>query len=128
VNFLRPELQTLRLAAAIGSLVVGMLMGMGCRERPPRPSEVFAQAEEHYQRGEYDAALDDYQVFLERHPRSPLTETARMRIRAINREIRAVMDREHVPSPTYVGAEGETHRADRTVGDAGIRHAEDAQP
>jgi hypothetical protein len=51
-----------------------------------------------------------------------------MRIRAINREIRSVMDREHVPSPTYVGAEGEHHQADRIVGDAGIRAAGDAQP
>jgi len=128
VNFLRPDTKRLWLSAVITTMTVGMLMGVGCRERPAPPSEVFAQAEEHYQRGEYDAALDDYQVFIERHPRSPLTDTARMRIRAINREIRTVMDREHVPSPTYVGQQGSDRRADRTVGDAGVSGAGDTRP
>ena len=79
----------------------------GCEGPEVTHTEAFERAESHYRAGEYDAALDGYQAFLEAYPESPLTETAKLRIRSINREVRSVMVRKNMPKPDYVGTESD---------------------
>jgi hypothetical protein len=81
-----------------------MLAVVGCEGPEITQTQAFERAEAHYRNGEYDAALDGYQAFLEAYPESPLTETVELRIRCINREIRSVMMRKDMPRPKYVGA------------------------
>ena len=50
-----------------------------------------------------DGALDGYQGFLKRYPKSPLASVARTRIRCISREIRGLKGRKGVPLPIYKG-------------------------
>lgn len=80
-----------------------LLLAIGCEGPEITQTQAFERAEAHYRNGEYDAALDGYQAFLEAYPDSPLTETVELRIRCINREIRSVMMRKDMPRPKYVG-------------------------
>ena len=95
----------------LGILLVGaLLLGgvpTGCQRSEVQRTSLFETAERHFERGEYDAALDDYQAFLERYPRSPLSDTARLRVRSINREIQSMMNRKSGPEARYVGTRGE---------------------
>ena len=77
---------------------------MGCEDPQRTQTQAFEYAESHYRSGEYDAALDGYQAFLEAYPKSPLAETAELRIRCIHREVRSVLMRKDMPRPHYVGA------------------------
>lgn len=82
-----------------------MLGGVAACEAPQQTqTEAFEYAEAHYRAGEYDAALDGYQAFLDTYPKSPLAETAELRIRCIHREVRSVLMRKDMPRPRYVGA------------------------
>ena len=83
---------------------VVLLVALGCDGPEITQTQAFERAEAHYRNGEYDAALDGYQAFLEAYPESPLTETVELRIRCINREVRSVMMRKEMPRPTYVGS------------------------
>ncbi len=88
-----------------GALLVGALAS-GCEHSERPRTSLFDEGEQHYERGEYDAALDDYQAFLQRFPRSPLAETARLRVRSINREVQSVMGASETPDPRYLGPRG----------------------
>ncbi len=85
-----------------------------CEDPQQTQTQAFEYAEAHYRSGEYDAALDGYQAFLEAYPKSPLAETAELRIRCIHREVRSVLMRKDMPRPRYVGAsDNESAQADR---------------
>lgn len=75
----------------------------GCEDPEFTQTQAFEYAEERYREGQYDAALDGYQAFLDSYPTSPLAATAEMRIRGIHREVRAVMMQKETPRPRYVG-------------------------
>jgi outer membrane protein assembly factor BamD (BamD/ComL family) len=82
-----------------------MLGGVvACEDPQQTQTQAFEYAEAHYRAGDYDAALDGYQAFLEAYPQSPLAETAELRIRCIHREVRSVLMRKDMPRPRYVGA------------------------
>lgn len=88
-------------------LILGVLVlciGTACEDPRQTQTEAFEAAEAHYRNGEYDAALDGYQAFLEAYPESPLAETAELRIRGIHREVRSVLMRKDMPRPRYVGS------------------------
>ena len=101
----------IRKSTYLGILLVGALLlgGLpsGCQRSEVQRTSLFETAERHFERGEYDAALDDYQAFVDRYPRSPLAETARLRIRSINREVQSMMNRKSGPEARYVGTEGD---------------------
>lgn len=78
---------------------------VGCEDPQQTQTQAFENAESRYRSGEYDAALDGYQAFLEAYPKSPLAETAELRIRCIHREVRSVLMRKDMPRPRYVGAQ-----------------------
>lgn len=89
----------------VGAVVLGALPS-ACQRSETRRTSLFETAEAHFERGEYEAALHDYQAFIDRYPRSPLAETARLRKRSINREIKAMLSGEDLPAARYLGAEG----------------------
>jgi outer membrane protein assembly factor BamD (BamD/ComL family) len=91
----------------VGAVLVGAVLS-GCEPSERPRTSLFQQAEQHFKRGEYDDALDDYQAFLERFPRSPLAETARLRVRSINREVQSLMETQNMPEPHYI-ADGPTN-------------------
>ena len=93
-----------RLLAALFCVCV-LIGAIGCEDPRHTQTRAFEAAEEDYREGEYDAALDGYQAFLEAYPTSPLAETAELRIRSIHREVRSVLMRKDMPRPRYVGAE-----------------------
>lgn len=108
-----PAIRTNRTAGvhvALGAITCAALVtaSAGCKDSEQRRTTLFEEAERHYRDGEYDAALDDYQVFLERYPRNRLADTARLRIRSINREIQSMMSRDDMPTPNYRGDEQNT--------------------
>lgn len=80
-----------------------LAVAAGCEDPEFTQTQAFENAEERYREGQYDAALDGYQAFLESYPTSPLAATAEMRIRGIHREVRAVMMQKETPRPRYVG-------------------------
>ncbi len=82
-------------------------MGTACEDPQHTQTQAFQYAEAHYRDGDYDAALDGYQAFLDAYPDSPLAKTAELRIRCIHREVRAVMMQKDTPRPRYVGS---THK------------------
>lgn len=102
----------------MGRWVAGLLCAAilfaasGCEDSQHTQTRAFEAAEEHYRDGEYDAALDGYQAFLEAYPTSPLAETAELRIRSIHREVRSVLMRKDMPRPRYVGTEQHEDRPD----------------
>lgn len=79
------------------------MLTSACEDPQQTQTQAFEYAEEHYRGGQYDAALDGYQAFLDSYPTSPLAATAEMRIRGIHREVRSVMMEKNVPRPRYVG-------------------------
>jgi hypothetical protein len=83
-----------------------LLAGAACEDPRQTQTQAFEKAEAHYRTGEYDAALDGYQAFLEAYPTSPLAETAELRIRSIHREVRSVLMRKDMPRPRYIGGTG----------------------
>ena len=88
----------------LGAAFCGVLMlTSACEDPQQTQTQAFEYAEEHYRGGQYDAALDGYQAFLDSYPTSPLAATAEMRIRGIHREVRSVMMEKNVPRPRYVG-------------------------
>lgn len=74
-----------------------------CEDPQQTQTQAFEYAEEQYRGGQYGAALDGYQAFLDSYPTSPLAATAEMRIRGIHREVRSVMMEKSTPRPRYVG-------------------------
>lgn len=99
----------------LGGATLLLLVMVGCQQPDRKRSSLFEQAETHYRRGEYGAALDDYQAFLERHRQSPLAKTARLRIRSVNREVESVMGRKDMPRPDYTGSEGSGKQMGRNI-------------
>lgn len=93
-------------------LTILVLMVSACKHSRKQRTSLYEQAERHFKRGEYDAALDDYQVFIERYPQSPLTERARLRINCINREVQSMMSQKDMPEPRYVGDQEPRSRND----------------
>jgi len=98
----------------VGAVLAGTVLS-GCEHSERPRTSLFQQAEQHFERGEYDDALDDYQAFLERFPRSPLAETARLRVRSINREVQSLMETQNMPEPQYVADHPTNHPADDSV-------------
>lgn len=80
---------------------------IACEDPQHTQTEAFETAEQRYRNGEYDAALDGYQAFLDAYPNSPLAKTAELRIRSIHREVRSVLMRKDMPRPEYVGPSDE---------------------
>lgn len=75
----------------------------------------FERAETAYRHGDYDAALQGYHTFLKRHPKSPLASMAKLRIRCIQREVKALLDRHDMPRPIYLGSQPDaTHNSAKT--------------
>lgn|GEM_PF-3337608 len=88
----------------LGGALYGVLMiTSACEDPQQTQTQAFEYAEEQYRGGQYNAALDGYQAFLDSYPTSPLAATAEMRIRGIHREVRSVMMEKNVPRPRYVG-------------------------
>jgi hypothetical protein len=87
-------------------------MAAGCEDSQQTQTEAFEKAEAHYRTGEYDAALEGYQAFLDSYPTSPLAKTAELRIRSIHREVRSVLMRKDLPRPQYVGSGDKPEVAD----------------
>jgi len=79
------------------------LLALGCQASSTTETASFEQAEVAYRAGQYSRALDGYQGFLKRYPKSPLASVARTRIRCISREIRGLKGRKGVPLPIYKG-------------------------
>lgn len=98
----------------VGAVLVGAVLS-GCEHSERPRTSLFQQAEQHFERGEYDDALDDYQAFLQRFPRSPLAETARLRVRSINREVQSLMETQNMPEPRYIADDPTNHPADNSV-------------
>lgn len=90
-----------RLLFALGCCLLCVGLASGCEDPEKTETEAFEKAEAYYRDGEYEAALDGYQAFLEAYPNSPLAETAELRIRSINREVGAVMMQDKMPRPEY---------------------------
>lgn len=103
----KPE--SIKLAGVLAKLVLAaILFGVpmitsACEDPQQTQTQAFEYAEEHYRGGQYGAALDGYQAFLDSYPTSPLAATAEMRIRGIHREVRSVMMEKSTPRPRYVG-------------------------
>ena len=107
------------------------VVSTGCEHSKKRRNSLFKEAERHFERGEYEAALDDYQAFLHRYPRSPLAETVKMRKKTVNHEVQSILSRDDMPEPRYVGeqnVEAEPLGVEKTSGvdqpDAGSGDAE----
>ena len=66
-------------------------------------TQAFEHAEAYYRAGNYDRALEGYTRFLQSHPNSPMTKTAKMRVRTIHREVRSMLDCQDMPRPVYLG-------------------------
>lgn len=98
----------------VGAVLAGAMLS-GCEHSKRPRTSLFGEAEQHFERGEYDDALDDYQAFLERFPRSPLAETARLRVRSINREVQSLMETQDMPEPRYIADDPTNHPADDSV-------------
>jgi hypothetical protein len=79
------------------------LIALCCACEPPLPPETesFEAAEVAYRKGSYQEAIDGYESFLRHYPASPLARIARLRLRAINREVGAVLKRHDMPTPEY---------------------------
>lgn len=88
---------------------------VGCSDRPEPRSTLFDRAEKHYRLGDYDAALREYQAFLERFPNSPLSPTARRRLRALRFEVETVLSADHSYLPSYTGGEESAQQIGSTV-------------
>lgn len=122
-------------------LVAIICLNTGCEAPELTQTQAFEYAEEHYRDGQYDAALDGYQAFLNSYPTSPLAATVEMRIRTIHREVRSVMMKKDVPRPRYLG-DAKKHpapdpdpgpkrpadRPDKSPDPRGARHHESAVP
>lgn len=95
-----------RTARAGRIFLVALLIGAStwaCQPSAMTETESFEHAEVAYREGHYRAAIDGYEAFLERYPRSPLAKIARLRIRCINREVRSMLGRTGMPRPLYRG-------------------------
>src|SRR5690554_4648556 len=102
----------------LGTVLCGALMiTSACEDPQQTQTQAFEYAEEHYRGGQYDAALDGYQAFLESYPTSPLAATAEMRIRGIHREVRSVMMEKNVPRPQYVGKTKKAKPSEKSLSD-----------
>jgi hypothetical protein len=81
---------------------------LACERSPEQRTSLFREAETHFERGEYERALDDYQAFIEQHPRHRLADTARLRIESVNREVQSVMGRDDMQTPRHVVEESDS--------------------
>lgn len=112
-----------------GAIICGMLMiSSACEDPQHTQTQAFEYAEQHYRVGQYGAALDGYQAFLESYPTSPLAATAEMRIRGINREVRSVMMEKNIPRPRYVGKATKTKDATKSLSDIAAQSDAPAHP
>lgn len=80
---------------------------LACERSPEQRTSQFREAETHFERGEYEQALDDYQAFVEQYPRHRLADTARLRIKSVNREVQSVMGRDDMQTPRHVAEESD---------------------
>lgn len=81
-----------------------LIISMGaCLPSENAETQAFEHAEAYYRAGNYDRALERYTRFLQSHPNSPMTKTAKMRVRTIHREVRSMLDRQDMPRPVYLG-------------------------
>lgn len=86
-----------------GSMVLAVMSLLAaCQDVSSPNTELFDQAEEQLQRGDYDEAIRNYEAFIERYPNSPLLPIARQRLANIERELEAVMGRRANPAPIYI--------------------------
>ena len=72
-----------------------------CEPPLPPETESFEAAEVAYRGGRYQEAIGGYEAFLKHYPASPLAKIARLRLRAINHEVGAVLKRNDMPRPDY---------------------------
>ena len=82
--------------------------GSACSSVRETETQSFERAEQAYRQGDYHAALEGYHAFIKRHPKSPLTRMAKLRIRCVQREVRAMLDRSDMPRPIYRSASPNT--------------------
>jgi hypothetical protein len=74
----------------------------GCGSTTLEETALFEEAEARFSRGDYDGATLLYREFLRLHELSPLADIAEQRLRAVEREVDAVMGRRGAPAPVYV--------------------------
>lgn len=79
-----------------------LALNIGCEPDVRDETEIFEEAELLYRIGDYDAAGELYEDFLEAYPRSPFARTAKLRLRTIEREVEAVMGARGGNRPIYV--------------------------
>jgi len=115
---IQPALR-LRWRLVWGACLLAAVAGLACQQSPDRKTSVFREAETHFRSGEYDDALDDYRAFLESYPRHRLAETARLRIRSLNREVQSIMGRDDMQAPRYLAGDDGEQSADSP--DRGVR-------
>lgn len=91
----------------VWALSISSLFILSCLGNPD--TEVvttdFDRAESFFRQGIYERALDDYERFIERHPESPLADTARLRIRTIKREVSSMLENPKLKGAKYHGRE-----------------------
>lgn len=83
------------------------LLSSACSSRDEAETVSFERAEVAYRQGHYKVAVKGYHEFLKRHPKSPLARMAKLRIRCIQREVRAMLDRHDMPRPIYIGSKSD---------------------
>ena len=88
----------------VGCTLLGLVTATSCAGCLP-PSvdhtRVFHDAEDAYRQGNYEAALTGYESFLKLYGESPLSETAKLRIRTIRREVDATLGSRVGIKPNY---------------------------
>ena len=84
-----------------GLLIALIGLALSCQSPEQTDAELFEQAEASYRAGRYVLAIERYESFLSTYPESPLSETARLRLRTIHREVKSVLKRENLPQPIH---------------------------
>lgn len=92
--------QTRRWCVILLCLILGT---SACLQTQNTETRSFEKAEIYYRKGNYDKALLGYSAFIHNHPNSPMVKMAKLRVRCIQREVRAMLDRQDMPKPVYRG-------------------------
>lgn len=100
-----PMDRVVRFVTLLFFLLAAALTVTACQPEPQEETILFQEAETLYKGGDFDGASKRYQAFLRAYPRSPLAETARMRLRTIDREVESVMGVKGGNRPIYIRPE-----------------------
>ena len=110
--FLPAVLRYQRSAPNLNRRTIGLLAcaaisstaAVACNDTYQEETDLFEEAERHYQHGDYEGAVERYEEFLIRHPRSQLAPIAEQRILIVRSELDSVMERRNVEPPIRVNA------------------------